>query len=358
MGRHEPPAASTLSESASRASNGCRVFMVASGSFRGSKADVGVLVENQAASLHSTTWPLTLGVLDDRTSISGILRNVRRLRKEVDGAMATVVHAQYGSMTAAVAHWIRGSRPLVISFCGSDLLGVPISGVYWWLRTRVGRWLGFYAAARANAIIVKSQNLKEAIPRKLWNRCTVLPNGVDTRFFAPMDLREARTRLGWGDGKIILFNASQREGRTTKNLPLAQTSVDELNRRGLQVRLMKMENASRQEVLWMLNAADCLLVTSLHEGSPNIVKEAMACNLPVVSVPCGDVGERLNGVRPGRVASYDAQELAASMADVLAAGSRSNGREQLERQGLSAEVVADRLASLYQALADARLEAE
>ena len=358
MSQHELLAASALSESASRAASGCRVFMVASGSLQGSKADVGILVENQAASLHSTGWSLTLGVLDDRTSISGILRNVRRLRREVSDAMATVVHAQYGSVTAVVAHWIRGNRPLVISFCGSDLLGVPISGVYWWLRTKVGRWLGFYAAARAEAIIVKSQNLKEAIPRKLWNRCTVLPNGVDTRFFAPMDQREARVKLGWGDGKIILFNVSQREGRTTKNLPLAQTSVDELNRRGLQARLMKMENASRQEVLWMLNAADCLLVTSLHEGSPNIVKEAMACNLPVVSVPCGDVAERLNGVRPGGIAAYDPQKLAGSLADVLAAGSRSNGRQQLERQGLSAEVVADRLGSIYQALADARSEAK
>jgi glycosyltransferase involved in cell wall biosynthesis len=97
----------------------------------------------------------------------------------------------------------------------------------------------------------------------------------------------------------------------------------------------------------MLNAADCLLVTSLHEGSPNIVKEAMACNLPVVSVPCGDVVERLEKTYPGSIRPYDAAALAGAIYEVLKTGRRSNGREQIVIQGLTLAKIAERLVQIY-----------
>src|SRR5690606_31789373 len=87
---------------------------------------------------------------------------------------------------------------------------------------------------------------------------------------------------------------------------------------------------SKEEVLNMLNGANALLVTSLHEGSPNIVKEAMACNLPIVSVNCGDVSERLNGVKNCSVVDkYDAELLANELNEILNRRERSNGREKL-----------------------------
>ena len=97
----------------------------------------------------------------------------------------------------------------------------------------------------------------------------------------------------------------------------------------------------------MMNAADCLLITSLQEGSPNIVKEAMACNLPVVSVPCGDVSERLRSTSPGGIRPYDAVALGGCVRDVISAGGRSNGREQLIAQGLSNSAIAKTLAKIY-----------
>ena len=92
-------------------------------------------------------------------------------------------------------------------------------------------------------------------------------------------------------------------------------------------------------------------MTSLQEGSPNIVREAMACNLPVVAVPCGDVAERLEGVTPGGVYPYDTVELAKDIMAVMTANWRSNGREQLESQGLTTASVTRKLISLYSSLA-------
>ena len=152
----------------------------------------------------------------------------------------------------------------------------------------------------ADAITVKSENLRRALPERLRRKCIVLPDGVDLGFFAPMDRAEARSRLKWGHEPVVLF-VSAGGNRSVKNLPLAEASIHNLRCRGYDAKLVMVSAATRHEVLWMLNAADILLVTSVHEGSPNIVKEAMACNLLVVSVPCGDVADRLVDVTPGEL---------------------------------------------------------
>jgi glycosyltransferase involved in cell wall biosynthesis len=176
----------------------------------------------------------------------------------------------------------------------------------------------------------------------------VLPNGVDVHWFQPLDQNACRSHLGWPLGaKIVLFHGSAGTNMTVKNPALAHETLRVLSASFPDVMLKTMSQSSRDEVLWMLNAADCLLVTSYHEGSPNIVKEAMACNLPIVSVPCGDVAERLQWVRPGGVTAYDAHALATVIQAVLVAGGRSNGREQLLAQGLTLEAVAHRLGHIY-----------
>jgi glycosyltransferase involved in cell wall biosynthesis len=167
-------------------------------------------------------------------------------------------------------------------------------------------------------------------------------------WFTPLDRASCRATLGWDPrAKIVLFNGSQAEDRRRKNPTLARAAVDILASSRPGVSLFMMSRATREEVRLMLNAADCLLVTSLHEGSPNIVKEAMACNLPVVSVRCGDVFERLSATKPGGVCPYDAGALARAIEEVFPVGPRSNGREQLHSQGLAAPDVAERLSNIY-----------
>lgn len=321
-------------------------FVIAPGSVRDG---VSCLVSEQIASICTSGWDVCLGIVDDRTSPAGILRNVRRLKSEISGKKPLVVHAQYGSVTAAVARLARGGVPLVVSFCGDDLLGTPAPGVAWRLRECLGRAIGIWGARAAAVVIVKSRNLLEALPPDLKDRATVLPNGVDTGWFAPMDRDECRARLRWPQTeKVVLFNASIADNESVKNPALARAAVERIAGRFPGAVLRTISEAGRAEVRLMLNAADCLLVTSLHEGSPNIVKEAMSCNLPVVSVPCGDVAERLKDVSPGGVVSYDADALAVALAEVLGSGRRSNGRENLIVPGLSADSVSRKLIAVYQ----------
>jgi glycosyltransferase involved in cell wall biosynthesis len=160
---------------------------------------------------------------------------------------------------------------------------------------------------------------------------------------------ECREKLGWNKhSQIVLFNGSIDDNQISKNPALARATIGVLSKTVPDVILHVLSNASHAEVPIIMNAADCLLVTSLHEGSPNIVKEAMACNLPVVSVPCGDVAERLKLTCPGSICPYDARILAGAIEQVLESASRSNGRDQLIAQGLTAANVAHRLIETYQ----------
>jgi glycosyltransferase involved in cell wall biosynthesis len=107
-----------------------------------------------------------------------------------------------------------------------------------------------------------------------------------------------------------------------------------------------------EEVPLWLNAADVVLLTSTHEGSPNAVKEALACNVPIVSVEVGDVRERIDGVEGCHCAAATPPDLAAKLAEVLERGERVRGREQVLE--LSLPTVARRLRAIYEMLATER----
>jgi glycosyltransferase involved in cell wall biosynthesis len=291
---------------------------------------------------------------DDRTSLGGIVRNLRRLKSAIAEFHPHLLVSFYGTVVGAATRFSARRLPFVITFAGSDLLGTSNPGAYWRLRDFIGRRLSLWAAQSARQIIVQGKWLIEALPAALRAKTHNLPNGIDVDIFSPQERFEARCQLGWPeDEKVVLFNSGVGSGQIVKNLPLAQETLARLARRMDGVRLELLSTYPRQEVCLRMNAANCLLVTSFHEGSPGIVKEAMACNLPVLSVPCGDVAERLQGVEPSFICPYDAGELAKALEQVLRSGCRSNGREQLFKQGMDIETITQRVLAVYrQAVGD------
>jgi glycosyltransferase involved in cell wall biosynthesis len=149
--------------------------------------------------------------------------------------------------------------------------------------------------------------------------------GVELRRYIPLSRAEARERLGWTDRpKLVVFNATR---PVIKRLDIAQDVEKRLQQRGVAMELHLLRGGTTQEEMpVILSAADALLLCSDKEGSPTMVKEAMACDLPVVTSDVGDVRERLAGVTPGAVVAQDAAQLADALQAVLADGRRSNGR--------------------------------
>jgi glycosyltransferase involved in cell wall biosynthesis len=82
----------------------------------------------------------------------------------------------------------------------------------------------------------------------------------------------------------------------------------------------------------LMSACDALLFTSMQEGSPNAVKEALACDLPVVSVEVGDVPVRLQGIEGCELCSDERPEtIAAALERVLRRGQRIAGRQAVQQ---------------------------
>jgi teichuronic acid biosynthesis glycosyltransferase TuaC len=280
-------------------------------------------------------------MLASRTAPLTVVREWRRLRGLVRSFRPDVVHAQFGTVTALVAV-LSTSLPVVVTYRGSDLNGW-CSRASW--RSPLARLLSQIAALRARQIVCVSEEVKS----RLWWRktiATVIPTGVDTEAFCPQPRDDARRRLGWGlDEGTVIFNASR--DPMTKRLDLAQASVKAAEKLCGKIRFVVLDGNVRPDLVpTIMNASDCLLLTSDREGSPTVIQEAMACCLPVVSVDVGDVRERLRGIEPTRIVSRDAKVLGQAVAEIITQRERANGRPNAER--ISTEKVARQLISVYQ----------
>lgn len=242
-----------------------------------------------------------------------------------------LIHANNGLTTPAAL--AQPNLPVVTSLWGSDLLGQygPI----------VRR-----CAKHSEEVIVMSPEMARGIDCD----ATVVPHGVDLERFSPQSRSAARAELGWAEDRHhVLFPYSPK--REIKNYPRAERIVERVAQRlGEPVELQTVTGVSHAEMATYHNAADCLLLTSRREGSPNSVKEAMACGTPVVATPVGDVPERLADVDPSTVAEDD-DGLVDGLCRVLRSEGRSNGREVAASE-LSVDATSERLYEIYRSVAD------
>jgi teichuronic acid biosynthesis glycosyltransferase TuaC len=282
-----------------------------------------------------------------RVSPLALVKDWVRIRRVITQFQPHIIHTHYGTMTALLSA-LATTRPLVLTFQGSDLNPEP---GYSWLRCAIGRLMSNLAALRAARIICVSQQLRS---RLWWRRkcSSAIPSGVDLNTIFPMSRQEARKLLGWDDNdKVVLFNAGKFPA--VKRLDLAEAAVAAAQNICADVRLVVLRgDVEPNRVPLFLNAADCLLVTSDWEGSPNIVKEALACNLPVVSVRVGDVPERLKSVVPSKIVERDPASLGAALCEIIQAPRRSNGREAIGE--IAADRIAARISALYEAILQER----
>lgn len=303
----------------------------------------GVFVDLQIEALRAMGHRVSTFDIGQRHSPTHLLRRLRALRAAVKELRPDVVHARYGTQVAMLS--VLSGAPSIITFAGSDLLpGASVS----LLRTWAGIALSNLAALKADALICVSEELRRAL---WWRRGSahVIPDGVDLDLFAPGSQTEARAKLGWDhDRPTVLLNALR--DPANKGLPLARAAMDVLGLQMPEAELVLTPGVDQSEMPNYYNAADLLLCASRQEGSPNVVKEALACNLPVVSVPVGDVPERLEGVEPAAIVPRDPEALADAMASILRARGRSNGRSRV--LSLSLTTVAQRVVDVYRGCLD------
>jgi teichuronic acid biosynthesis glycosyltransferase TuaC len=308
---------------------------------------LGTFVEQQIKGLRQVGLSVEVTFVDRvQKGIGAYLGLSRRLRSRIVDFQPHLVHVMYGGLMADTATRVANDRATVVSFCGSDLLGEHLSGPLRKLISGHGVLASRWAARRSSGIVVKSRSLLDALPSYVErSKVRIIPNGIDLQRFKPLDRSECREKLGWSENGFHILFSHGSSRNPVKRPDLARAAYEELKRLGIQAEMHYLHGVAHDEVALWLNASDALLVTSAHEGSPNVVKEALACDLPVVSVDVGDVRERITGIEGCYLASPEPSDLAAKLGLVYSGLRRVAGRDKM--QELSIERVAKRLRKFY-----------
>lgn len=294
----------------------------------GNHGAVSPVVKNQGDALAEAGVDVEYYLIKGK-GIRGYLRNIYPLKQYIRNHSFDAVHAHY-SMTAFAAT-LAGVRPLVVSLMGSDVKATKWYKFLIKLFAALGGW---------KTIIVKSSDMYNSLGIK---RAIVIPNGVNLKRFEPMDKETCQKQLGWENGKHILFPANP--ARQEKDFALAEKAVGNFSAECLI--LHAFENVPNEQTPIWYNAADVVLMTSKWEGSPNAIKEAMACDRPIVTTNVGDVIERLQSLEGCYIAkTREPEELAELLKQAMTYG-RTQGRERIMQDGLANELVAERIVEIY-----------
>jgi glycosyltransferase involved in cell wall biosynthesis len=252
-----------------------------------------------------------------------------------------IIHGHY-----VYSGWIAALQfrvPLVVSFMGSDLNGSARESGSLELQSYVDILLSKLLQYVAHGIIVKTEKMKHRIFLK--NKCIVLPNGVDFNKFREIPRHKARNKLKLDQNKkYILFAGNYK--RSNKAFHIIQAAAKILKDKNDQVNLLLAYNQPHDLMPYYMNAANVLALSSWREGSVNVVKEAMACNLPIVSTDVGDVKEIIAKTQGCRIVKRNPLEFAQMLDMIIHTYDRTEGRKAI--QHLRIENIAQRLIDFYE----------
>ena len=276
----------------------------------------------------------------------GYLRCLPALRRAIQQHQPDLIHAHYG-LSGLLAN-LQRRVPVVTTYHGSDI-NVPAVRRFSKIAMRLSTHNIF--VSQRNVTLALSPN--SLITYRLKKRYTLLPCGVNLTDDQLTPRTETRQAIGISDdAKIILFAGAF--ANTVKDASLAQEAVScliALSPLASNITMQELRGFTRAEVNQWMCAANCLLMTSKTEGSPQVIKEAMACGCPIVSVDVGDVAERVEGVDGSYVVrTREPKDIAEALQKALAFQGKTNGRQRIIEMGLSNEQVAKRLIDIYQSL--------
>ena len=257
--------------------------------------------------------------------LKAYMNSYSHLKKQIAVFKPDVIHAHYG-LSGLFAN-LQRSVPLVTTFHGGDIN-------YW--KSRPFSLIAVNLS-RYN-IFVSFKLARKAHARKNY---TVQPCGVDLATFKPIDKKLARQKLKLSpDQTYILFAASF--NNWIKNIALARAAIEKTDH---DIHLIELKAYTRKEVNLLLNACDLVFMTSFMEGSPQIIKEAMACNCPIVSTNVGSVEEIIDHTAGCFLTSFDPEDVSEKLKLAIDFGRRTNGSEKVAY--FDNELIAERIISVY-----------
>ena len=299
-----------------------KVLFVCSGN---NKDGINIIIRNQGESLEKEGVDVDYFTIRGK-GIASYVKHIFLLKEHLSRNQYDIIHAHYSfsAFTASLA----GCKPLVVSLMGSD----SNSNIFWKIILKLSARMFWDKTIVKSLSIKQSINIKDAI---------LIPNGINLQKIVP-----AERSKGFSQNKIIIFVSDPT--RHSKNFDLAQKAISLLEDNTILFKVIYSK--SHQEVINEINSAHALLLTSRWEGSPNVVKEAMSCNCPVVSTNVGDV-KWLFGEEQGYfITSFKPEDVADKIRQAINYSDlygRTKGRKRIIELGLESKMIARRIIKEY-----------
>lgn len=261
--------------------------------------------------------------------ILGYLKNLPGLKHAIATYKPDLIHAHFG-LCGLLAN-LQRKIPVITTFHGCDIQALGLN----LLLSKICMILSAYN-------IFVSEKMK-GIAGYSGKNSDIIPCGIQLERFRLYQKNKAKNLLGWNNNKIIIQFAGSFNS-PVKNFDLAKKATLDIP----DSEIKELAGYSRYEVNLALCAADCLLLTSIREGSPMVIKEAMACNCPIVATDVGDIRYLLNGVNDSYISEvFDSGQISNYLRKVISSKQRTNGREKLKQLCLTSEKIANRIINIY-----------
>lgn len=260
----------------------------------------------------------------------GYLKSLHGLRKAIASFQPDIIHAHYG--LCGLLSNLQRRIPVVTTYHGSDINNPKTF--------KLSKWA---IELSSHNVFVSKSNISIAHPKK--SNYSLLPCGINLEDYPIIDRLEARKAMGLNpESKYVLFSGSF--DNRVKNAPLAKTAINLKP----DVELIELKGFTRSQVAMIMQAVNALLMTSFTEGSPQVIKEAMACGCPIVSVDVGDVKEMIEGVAGCYISEREPQSIAKYLTKAFASGDRTRGRDVILEKQLSNDIITSKLKEIYNSL--------
>ncbi len=200
-------------------------------------------------------------------------------------------------------------------------------------------------------------------------KVTVIPNPIDTAYYAPQDRTACRSLLNLPQDKKLLLFVAQSVSNPYKGMDYLAEAVNRMGDKdvelvmlgGKETGMAERMNTTRVHVMGYVNdadtirkvysAADAFVLPSLSENLPNTIMEAMACGTPCVGFNVGGIPEMIDHLENGYVADYkDATSLAEGIRFVTAEGNAERLSEAAREKAVRCygeKSVAERYGKVY-----------
>lgn len=255
----------------------------------------------------------------------GYLNSRKLLLEKIKVFNPDIVHAHYG-FSGLLAN-LQRKIPVITTYHGSD-----INQNNAFKFSLISIWLS------KHNIFVSEKNFRKS---KVRNNYSLIPCGINTELFVPMKQTVCRETLKLTNNSVYVLFAGAFDNKV-KNAKLAQTVVAGMGN----VKLLEFKGYSRKDAVTLMNAVDLCLMTSFTEGSPQFIKEAMACNCPIVSVDVGDVKETIINTNGCFLAKFSPDDVEDKINKAIAFAKRTNGRDSILKYDNA--LIAKRIIHIYQ----------